>query len=120
MPGQTTPGGIVRAMRVALRNTSGRSETLAHRGTPSVPAVIDGKHNRRALLTTALDGFVALDVTAQLAHEGHNQCEIERCDVRMAGRAIFAIRGLARYLDAHVVPYAPFEDFHDIVRALKG
>ena len=33
---------------------------------------------------------------------------------------IFATRGLARYLDERGTPYEPFDDFHDVVAALKG
>jgi 2-hydroxy-3-keto-5-methylthiopentenyl-1-phosphate phosphatase len=43
----------------------------------------------------------------------------DRCAARAADR-VFATRGLARYLDEHGLPYEPFDDFHDIVRALRG
>ena len=43
----------------------------------------------------------------------------DRCAARAADR-VFATRGLARYFDEHGLPYEPFDDFHDIVRALKG
>ena len=43
----------------------------------------------------------------------------DRCAAQASDR-IFATRGLARYLDQHGVPYEPFGDFHDIVRALRG
>jgi 2,3-diketo-5-methylthio-1-phosphopentane phosphatase len=41
----------------------------------------------------------------------------DRCAARAADR-VFATRGLARYFDEHDLPYEPFDDFHDIVRAL--
>lgn len=43
----------------------------------------------------------------------------DRCAAEMADR-VFAIRGLARYLDEKGVPYEPFDDFHDVARALNG
>jgi 2-hydroxy-3-keto-5-methylthiopentenyl-1-phosphate phosphatase len=43
----------------------------------------------------------------------------DRCAARAADR-VFATRGLARYFDEHGLPYEPFDDFHDIVRALRG
>jgi 2,3-diketo-5-methylthio-1-phosphopentane phosphatase len=43
----------------------------------------------------------------------------DRCAARAADR-VFATRGLARYFDEHGLAYDPFDDFHDIVRALKG
>ena len=43
----------------------------------------------------------------------------DRCAARAADR-VFATRGLARYFDEHDLPYEPFDDFHDIVRALTG
>lgn len=42
----------------------------------------------------------------------------DRCAAELADR-VFARSGLARYLDGRGVPYEPFEDFHDIVRALS-
>jgi 2,3-diketo-5-methylthio-1-phosphopentane phosphatase len=42
----------------------------------------------------------------------------DRCAAQASSR-IFATRGLARYLDAEGVAYQPFDDFHDIVRALN-
>jgi 2-hydroxy-3-keto-5-methylthiopentenyl-1-phosphate phosphatase len=41
----------------------------------------------------------------------------DRCAARAADR-VFATRGLARYFDAQGLPYEPFDDFHDVVRAL--
>jgi 2-hydroxy-3-keto-5-methylthiopentenyl-1-phosphate phosphatase len=41
----------------------------------------------------------------------------DRCAAQAAAR-VFATRGLARYFDAHDLPYEPFGDFHDVVRAL--
>jgi 2-hydroxy-3-keto-5-methylthiopentenyl-1-phosphate phosphatase len=41
----------------------------------------------------------------------------DRCAARAADR-VFARDGLARYLDAHGVPYEPFDDLHDVARAL--
>jgi 2,3-diketo-5-methylthio-1-phosphopentane phosphatase len=41
----------------------------------------------------------------------------DRCAARAADR-VFATRGLARYFDEHDLPYEPFDDFHDVVRAL--
>ena len=43
----------------------------------------------------------------------------DRC-AALASDRIFATRGLARYLDERGTPYEPFDDFHDIVAALKG
>ena len=43
----------------------------------------------------------------------------DRCAARAADR-VFATRGLARYFDEHGLPYEPFDDFHDIVQALRG
>jgi 2-hydroxy-3-keto-5-methylthiopentenyl-1-phosphate phosphatase len=42
----------------------------------------------------------------------------DRCAAEAADR-VFAIRGLARYLDERGVPYEPFSDFHDVVAALR-
>ena len=41
----------------------------------------------------------------------------DRCAAQAADR-VFATRGLARYLDERDLPYEPFGDFHDVVRAL--
>jgi len=41
----------------------------------------------------------------------------DRC-ASLASQRVFATRGLARYLADEAVPYEPFDDFHDIVRAL--
>lgn len=41
----------------------------------------------------------------------------DRC-AALAAQRVFATRGLARYLDERKVPFEPFVDFHDIVRAL--
>jgi 2-hydroxy-3-keto-5-methylthiopentenyl-1-phosphate phosphatase len=41
----------------------------------------------------------------------------DRC-VALAASRVFARDGLARYLDANGVAYEPFEDFHDLARAL--
>jgi 2-hydroxy-3-keto-5-methylthiopentenyl-1-phosphate phosphatase len=43
----------------------------------------------------------------------------DRCAAELADR-VFAIRGLARYLDERGIAYEPFEDFHDILRSLNG
>jgi 2-hydroxy-3-keto-5-methylthiopentenyl-1-phosphate phosphatase len=43
----------------------------------------------------------------------------DRCAAGAADR-VFAIRGLARYFDRHTMPYEPFQDFHDVVEALRG
>jgi HAD superfamily phosphoserine phosphatase-like hydrolase len=43
----------------------------------------------------------------------------DRCAAQLADR-IFARAGLARYLDANVVSYEPFEDLHQVVAALDG
>jgi 2-hydroxy-3-keto-5-methylthiopentenyl-1-phosphate phosphatase len=43
----------------------------------------------------------------------------DRCAARAAHR-VFATRGLARYFDEEDLPYEPFDDFHDVVRALRG
>lgn len=43
----------------------------------------------------------------------------DRC-AALASDRIFAIRGLARYLDAKGIPYEGFSDFHDVARALTG
>jgi 2-hydroxy-3-keto-5-methylthiopentenyl-1-phosphate phosphatase len=42
----------------------------------------------------------------------------DRC-AALASERVFATRGLARYLDEIGAPYEPFEDFHDVVRALE-
>jgi len=42
----------------------------------------------------------------------------DRCAAQAADR-VFATRGLARFFDEHDLPYEPFEDFHDVVRALR-
>jgi 2-hydroxy-3-keto-5-methylthiopentenyl-1-phosphate phosphatase len=41
----------------------------------------------------------------------------DRC-VALAASRVFARDGLARYLDAKGVAYEPFDDFHDVARAL--
>ena len=41
----------------------------------------------------------------------------DRCAAQRAER-IFARDGLARYLDTLAIPYEPFRDFHDVLRAL--
>ena len=41
----------------------------------------------------------------------------DRCAAQAADH-VFARDGLARYLDAHGVPYKPFDDLHDVARAL--
>ncbi len=43
----------------------------------------------------------------------------DRCPALSAER-IFARAGLAEYLDEQEVPYEPFEDLHDVLRALGG
>jgi 2-hydroxy-3-keto-5-methylthiopentenyl-1-phosphate phosphatase len=43
----------------------------------------------------------------------------DRCAAQAADR-VFATRGLARYFDERDLPYEPFVDFHDVVRALTG
>jgi 2,3-diketo-5-methylthio-1-phosphopentane phosphatase len=43
----------------------------------------------------------------------------DRCAAEAADRA-FARRGLARYLRERGIPFTPFEDFHDVRRALFG
>jgi 2-hydroxy-3-keto-5-methylthiopentenyl-1-phosphate phosphatase len=43
----------------------------------------------------------------------------DRCAAQAAAR-VFATAGLARFLDDAGVPYAPFGDFHDVVRILDG
>ncbi len=42
----------------------------------------------------------------------------DRCAAQASAR-IFATRGLARYLDENAIEYEPFDDFHDIIRALS-
>jgi 2-hydroxy-3-keto-5-methylthiopentenyl-1-phosphate phosphatase len=42
----------------------------------------------------------------------------DRCAAEAADR-VFAIKGLARYLDEHGIKYEPFEDFHDVAAALR-
>lgn len=42
----------------------------------------------------------------------------DRCAAQLADR-IFARAGLARYLDEHDIPYEPYEDLHQVVRALE-
>jgi 2-hydroxy-3-keto-5-methylthiopentenyl-1-phosphate phosphatase len=41
----------------------------------------------------------------------------DRCAAQAADR-VFARRALARYLDERGVAYEPFEDFHEVDRAL--
>lgn len=41
----------------------------------------------------------------------------DRC-AALASDRVFATRGLAKFLDAERVPFTPFEDFHDVARAL--
>jgi 2-hydroxy-3-keto-5-methylthiopentenyl-1-phosphate phosphatase len=43
----------------------------------------------------------------------------DRCAAELADR-VFATRGLARWLDERGLPYEPFDDFHDVARALDG
>jgi 2-hydroxy-3-keto-5-methylthiopentenyl-1-phosphate phosphatase len=43
----------------------------------------------------------------------------DRC-AALASDRVFAIRGLARYLDERSVPYEPFDDFTDVSRALAA
>ena len=43
----------------------------------------------------------------------------DRC-VSLAASRRFARRGLARWLDAQGVPYEPFDDLHDVARALDS
>jgi 2,3-diketo-5-methylthio-1-phosphopentane phosphatase len=43
----------------------------------------------------------------------------DRCAAQAADR-VFATRGLARYFDERDLPYEPFDDFHDVTRALRG
>jgi 2-hydroxy-3-keto-5-methylthiopentenyl-1-phosphate phosphatase len=43
----------------------------------------------------------------------------DRCPALSAER-IFARAGLAEYLDEHEVPYEPFDDLHDVLRALEN
>jgi 2-hydroxy-3-keto-5-methylthiopentenyl-1-phosphate phosphatase len=43
----------------------------------------------------------------------------DRCAAELADR-VFATRELARWLDERRLPYEPFDDFHDVVRALDG
>jgi 2-hydroxy-3-keto-5-methylthiopentenyl-1-phosphate phosphatase len=42
----------------------------------------------------------------------------DRCAAEAADR-VFAIRGLAHYLDERGIPYEPFQDFHDVASALR-
>jgi 2-hydroxy-3-keto-5-methylthiopentenyl-1-phosphate phosphatase len=42
----------------------------------------------------------------------------DRCAAQAASR-VFARDGLAEYLAAHRVPFEPFDDFHDVARALS-
>jgi 2-hydroxy-3-keto-5-methylthiopentenyl-1-phosphate phosphatase len=42
----------------------------------------------------------------------------DRCAAEAADR-VFAIKGLARYLDERGLPYEPFDDFHDVAAALR-
>ena len=43
----------------------------------------------------------------------------DRC-AALASERVFAIRGLARYLDERGAPYEPFDDFTDVSRALAA
>jgi 2-hydroxy-3-keto-5-methylthiopentenyl-1-phosphate phosphatase len=57
----------------------------------------------------------ALPATGEVVYVGDGFSD--RCAALAANR-VFAIKGLAAYLDDEGVPYERFEDFHDIVRAL--
>lgn len=43
----------------------------------------------------------------------------DRCAAERSDR-VFARRGLARWLEQRGIPYEPFEDFHDVARALEN
>ena len=43
----------------------------------------------------------------------------DRCAAEASDR-VFALKGLARYLEERGVPYEPFDDFHDIARSLAS
>jgi len=43
----------------------------------------------------------------------------DRCAAESADR-VFARRGLARWLDERGIPFEPFDDFHDVARALEN
>jgi 2-hydroxy-3-keto-5-methylthiopentenyl-1-phosphate phosphatase len=43
----------------------------------------------------------------------------DRCPA-LAAERIFARAGLSEYLEAESVPYEPFEDLHDVLRALEA
>jgi 2-hydroxy-3-keto-5-methylthiopentenyl-1-phosphate phosphatase len=43
----------------------------------------------------------------------------DRC-AALASDRVFATRGLARYLDERGLQFEPFDDFHDVVRALRS
>jgi 2-hydroxy-3-keto-5-methylthiopentenyl-1-phosphate phosphatase len=58
----------------------------------------------------------ALANGAQVVYVGDGYSD--RCAAELADR-VFARSGLARYLDERGVPYEPFDDFHDITKALR-
>ena len=57
-------------------------------------------------MSRALDGFVYVG-------DGYS----DRC-VALAAARVFARDGLATYLEAQGVAFQPFDDFHDVARAL--
>ena len=69
------------------------------------PCPVCGEPCKRADVA-GLDGFV-------YAGDGFS----DRC-VALAASRVFARDGLARYLAARGAPFEPFEDFHDLARAL--
>ena len=69
------------------------------------PCPVCGEPCKRADVA-GLDGFV-------YAGDGFS----DRC-VALAASRVFARDGLARYLEASGAPFEPFEDFHDLARAL--
>ena len=69
------------------------------------PCPVCGEPCKRADVA-GLDGFV-------YAGDGFS----DRC-VALAAARVFARDGLARYLDSRGAPFEPFEDFHELSRAL--
>jgi 2-hydroxy-3-keto-5-methylthiopentenyl-1-phosphate phosphatase len=72
-----------------------------------VPCPVCGEPCKRADVA-GLDGFAYVG-------DGYS----DRCVAGAASR-VFAREGLAEYLDAEGVAFEPFDDFHDVARALDG
>jgi HAD superfamily phosphoserine phosphatase-like hydrolase len=72
------------------------------------PCPVCGQPCKRATVTALANG-------SQLAYVGDGYSD--RCASELADR-VFARSGLARYLDARGIAYEPYDDLHDVARAL--